>query len=82
MKVEIKALKSSEEYLKNQVEYLKDEVDDLKNLNQNVLLNNEHLVDRVEKAETENARLSKTLREIEVSGLLQQLTTVMLLSVI
>ena len=26
MKVEIKALKSSEEYLKNQVEYLKDEV--------------------------------------------------------
>ena len=75
MKVEIEALKSSEKNLKNEVEALR-------NQNENFSSNNEQLIDRVERVETENARLRTMLLETDLAEPFEQLTTVMLLSVI
>ena len=75
MKLRIDELESSEKKLKN-------EVADLRNQNETFSLNNEQLVDRVEKVETENARLRTMLLEIDFAGRLQQLKTVKLFFVI
>ena len=62
MKLRIDVLEASETNLRNQVE--------------NVTLNNEQLVDEVEKMRIENAGLRRTLNEMEINGQFQQLTTV------
>ena len=67
MKVEIKALKFSEDNLKKHIEDFKNKVEDLRHQNENFSLNNAELIDRVERVETENAGLRKMLQEIDLT---------------
>ena len=54
--------------MQQKIEKLEQQVENLKHCNQNVLFNNEQLVERVEKVETENARLLvKMVNEMEIS---------------
>jgi predicted nucleic acid-binding Zn-ribbon protein len=69
MKQEIDELKSSKDDLKNQIANFQNQVE-------NVSLNNEQLVDEVEKMRIENAGLRRTLNEMEIAGQFQQLKTV------
>ena len=62
LKLRIEALEKSEATLKNQLE--------------NVILNNERLVDDVEKLQIENAGLRGSLNEVRIVGQIQQLLTV------
>ena len=69
MQQEIDELKSSKDDLKNQIANFQNQVE-------NLTLNNEQLVDEVEKMRIENAGLRRALYEIEISGQCQRLTTV------